>query len=194
MTRRTDTMAPAYFEGLYAADPDPWRFQTSDYERAKYAATLGALSRPRYAHALEIGCSIGVLTRDLAARCDAVLAIDASVRAIDAARTVCAACPTATFEARMVPAAFPPGRFDLILLSEVLYFLSADDLVRTAALCAEALTPDGEIVLCHWLGETDYPLTGRDATDLFVARMRGRLPVHEVIAEATYRLDRLRSA
>ena len=34
---------PGYFERLYARDPDPWRFATSEYERDKYAATLAAL-------------------------------------------------------------------------------------------------------------------------------------------------------
>ena len=37
---------PGYFEQLYASDPDPWRFATSDYERDKYAATLDALPPP----------------------------------------------------------------------------------------------------------------------------------------------------
>ena len=37
------SLEPAYFEALYAADPDPWRFATSAYEREKYTATLAAL-------------------------------------------------------------------------------------------------------------------------------------------------------
>ncbi len=65
-----------YFEDLYAKDPDPWRFASSDYERRKYKVTLAALPRGRYARALEVGCSIGGLTQKLAARCDRLLAID----------------------------------------------------------------------------------------------------------------------
>ena len=61
-----------YFEGIYADGPDPWGFETSEYERRKYDLTLAALPRRRYARALEPGCSIGVLTADLARRCDAV--------------------------------------------------------------------------------------------------------------------------
>jgi hypothetical protein len=59
----TALLPAAYFDALYARDPDPWRFATSDYERAKYRATLAALPGPLLGAALEVGCSIGVLTR-----------------------------------------------------------------------------------------------------------------------------------
>lgn len=193
MTRRTDTIAPDYFEAMYRADPDPWRFRTSDYERGKYAATLDALTRPRYARALEVGCSIGVFTAQLARRCDALLAIDGSATALDAARRACAALSHVRFETRIVPDGFPEGRFDLIVLSEVLYYLHAADLDRVAEKCLDALEPGGDLILCHWLGETDYPLTGWDATERFVgAALRPPL-THAVLANGTYRLDRLSS-
>ena len=69
------SLPAGYFEALYAAAPDPWDFEGSDYERGKYAATLAALPQPRYARALEVGCSIGVLTALLAPRCDRLLAV-----------------------------------------------------------------------------------------------------------------------
>lgn len=193
MTRRTGTIAPDYFETLYRTDPDPWRFRTSDYERGKYAATLEALTRPRYARALEVGCSIGVFTAQLAQRCDAVLAIDGSATALEAARAACSDLPHVRFEQRIVPDGFPAGSFDLIVLSEVLYYLHAADLERVAAQAAEALEPGGDLILCHWLGETDYPLTGREATERFVgATLRPPLS-HAVLRDGAYRLDRLSS-
>lgn len=193
MTRRTHTIAPDYFEAMYRADPDPWRFRTSDYERDKYSATLEALTRMRYARALEIGCSIGVLTAQLAPRCDALLAIDGSATALETARSACADFAHVRFETRIVPDGFPEGRFDLIVLSEVLYYLHGHDLDRVAAQCLDALAPGGDVVLCHWLGETDYPLTGREATERFVgATLRPPL-THAVLRDETYRLDRLSS-
>lgn len=191
MNRRTQTIAPDYFEAMYRADPDPWRFRTSGYEREKYADTLGALTRPRYARGLEIGCSIGVFTAQLAARCDALLAIDGSETALDTARAACAAFAHVRFAARTVPDGFPEGRFDLIVLSEVLYYLHGADLDRVAARCLDALEPGGDLVLCHWLGETDYPLTGRDATERFVGAMLRPPLTHAVLRNGTYRLDRL---
>ena len=75
-----------FFDDLYSKDPDPWDFETSPYEAAKYAATIKALEGRRYTRALEIGCSIGVLTTALAAHVDELLAIDVSAAALDAAR------------------------------------------------------------------------------------------------------------
>jgi len=191
MTRRANTIEPDYFDALYAADPDPWRFRTSDYEAGKYAATLAALSRRRYRRALEVGCSIGVFTRQLASRCERLLAIDASRVALESARTACADLDNIAFELGAVPAQFPSGSFDLIVLSEVIYYLEAPDVRRLAHRCAEALSPDGEIVACHWLGETDYPLSGAAASDLLAVEIVKRLPVREVLHDEGYRLERL---
>ena len=78
MSRRAETIAPLWFENLYAADGDPWRFVSSPYELGKYAHTIATLPEARYHNALEIGCSIGVLTFELAQRCDRLLAVDAA--------------------------------------------------------------------------------------------------------------------
>src|ERR1700710_2019517 len=128
MTRSTHSLTPEYFSELYASNPDPWNFVTSPYEHAKYEATLAALSRPAYAEGLEVGCSIGVLTRRLADRCAHLLSLDVAESALDAARARCADSPHVDFLRAAVPAEWPPGRFDLIVLSEVLYFFTPEDL------------------------------------------------------------------
>jgi SAM-dependent methyltransferase len=188
MSRKTETIPPQYFEDKYRGDIDPWQFRSSDYEREKYQATIKALSKPRYARALEVGCSIGVLTGLLAPRCDTLIAIDASATAIAAAREH--ASGNVTFEVGTLPQDFPPGPFDLIVLSEVLYYFVAADLQRVAKLCLDALAPDGEIILCHWLGETNYPLTGTAASDLFAADVAVRLPTRVPFRDEVYRLER----
>ena len=186
MTRRTQTICPDYFEALYAADPDPWRFATSDYERDKYAATLAALPDRRFTNALEVGCSIGVLTAHLAARCDDLLALDVAEGALAQAR---ARCPNVRFERRAVPGDWPPGRFDLIMFSEVLYYLDAAAIQPTAAKAVAALQPGGCILLVHYLGGTDYPSTGDEAADGFTAHAALRPTLH--VREPLYRIDRL---
>jgi len=188
MSRKTETIPPQYFEDKYRDDIDPWKFRTSEYEREKYAATIGALRRPRYASALEIGCSIGVLTALLAGRCDEVLAVDASPTAITAARE--AGIANATFQVGALPEDFPAGQFDLIVLSEVMYYFAAADLARVAALCMAALRPGGEIILCHWLGETNYPLTGQNASDLFAQTVAATLRARVLLRDDVYRLER----
>ncbi len=143
----------------------------------------------RFADALEVGCSIGVLTAQLAPRCDRLLALDVAEAALTRAR---AACPGVRFERRRIPQAWPPGRFDLILLSEVLYYLDAAGIRETASRAANALQPGGCILMVHYLGETDYPATGDEAAGLFseAAAAFGLTPG---FASRTpdYRIDRL---
>lgn len=193
MTRHTASLPPSYFDGCYADDPDPWRFATSAYERAKYAATLEALPRQRYAAALEVGCSIGVLTEALAARCDAVLGIDGAARALARARERCGGLRHVRFETAQVPGQWPEGTFDLILLSEVVYFLDAGDVARLAERAKACLRPGGDVVLVHWTGPTHYPLSGDEAAERFIARSAGFLQVGHQARTGAYRLDVLRA-
>ncbi|HMO29325.1 SAM-dependent methyltransferase [Enterovirga sp.] len=189
MTRHRTTLPPEHFAGYYAEDPDPWRFATSPYEKARYAATLASLPRPHYLSGLEIGCSIGILTRHLAGRCDAVLGLDVVPSALENARANCAGQPNARFALLAAPAEWPEGRFDLIVLSEVLYFFDRTDLARLAGRVEGALLPGGNVVLVHWLGETNFPLTGDEAAEGFIAATAGfARPVRQDRA-AEYRLD-----
>lgn len=188
MTRKNATIPPEYFEEKYKADIDPWQFRTSEYEREKYQATMAALAKDRYAGVLEVGCSIGVLTRLLSPRCNRLLAIDASATAIEEAKAINDG--GVTFRVANLPTEFPEGTFDLIVLSEVLYYFDESDLARVAKSCSNAISQDGEIVLCHWLGETDYPLTGIDASELFAREIKPALPVRSLLHDSIYRLER----
>lgn len=193
MTRSAQTLPPDYFTELYASNPDPWDFTTSAYEQAKYEATLAVLGRPAYAEALEIGCSIGVLTRRLADRCGALLALDLAETALAAARERCADRPEVSFLRAAVPDEWPPGRFDLVVISEVLYFFTQTDLARIAAHLVAALKPGAEVVLVHWIGETNYPQSADDAVEGLIALAGARLaPIHQSRTER-YRLDLLRA-
>jgi SAM-dependent methyltransferase len=189
-TPRSGSLPPSYFEAKYQAEIDPWQFRTSAYERDKYETTIKGLSKPRYRRVLEVGCAIGVLSALLARRCEELVAVDGSKTAIaEAARQD---LPNVRFELAFLPEQFPSGSFDLIVLSEVLYYFAQDDLGRLAERCVSALDRGGEMILCHWLGETDYPLTGRLANDLFVEGVAKRRPERVLLHEGIYRLERLR--
>lgn len=182
---------PAYFEQLYTRDPDPWRFATSDYERDKYAATLAAVPG-RYERCFEVGCSIGVLTRQLASRCDALLGVDVAETALVQARDRCAGLPHVTFQRMAVPGEWPDGTFDLILFSEVLYYLGLPGLHEAAHRTARCLQPGGTVVLVNWHGNTDGACTGDEAAKLFMAATPSLRPTLQQRAEQ-YRLDVLRA-
>lgn len=189
MSRHTASLPPDYFTERYARDPDPWRFETSAYEAAKYAATLAALPQDGYGAALEIGCSVGVLTEALAPRCGAVLGLDVAAAALDRARARCAGLRHVAFDRMQVPAEWPAGAFDLVLLSEVVYYLEERDVARLAARVAASLEPGGDVVLVHWTGETDYPLTGDEAAELFIRAAAGFARVLRQDRTDSYRLD-----
>ena len=192
MSRRRASIPARYFEKLYAANPDPWSFRNSDYEREKYAQTLAALPHSRYAAAFEAGCSLGILTRALAPRCDSLLAVDAAEQPLAAARARCADYPQVRIERRRIPAEWPSGDFDLILLSEVLYYFDRADLAAVCSSLRQTLAPAGDVVLVHWIGETDYPLSGDDAVDGFIAGVLDIVRVLRRERHDRYRLDVLR--
>ena len=155
------TLAADYFAAVYARHDDPWQLETRWYERRKRAITVASLPEERYRTALEVGCSIGVLSAVLAERCDDLLAVDVSSSAIERARN--RALPAVRFEVADAATDFPAGRFDLIVLSEIGYYLSPADF-RT--LLDEAITHlafGGTLVACHWRHPVaDYPQSGDD--------------------------------
>ena len=106
------------FDRLYEKSADPWDFEGSAYEQAKYDATLEALGDRHFADVLEVGCSIGVLTARLALRADRVLALDVAQAALERAAERCRPLPQVAFRLASVPRDFPGGLFDLILFSE----------------------------------------------------------------------------
>ena len=174
----------AALQALYAGGDDPWDFRTSDYEAAKFAATAAALPRPRYRSGLEVGCGNGELARRLAPRCDAYAGLDAVKAALAAARR---AVPEARFHQGFLPCDLPTGAHDLIVLSEVLYFLDADGIDRLAAQIDERW-PAADIVCVTWRGPSGNPLEGEAALALFLAAVEGRTAATPRL-EDRYRID-----
>ncbi len=183
------SLGHGYFDEHYARSADPWSFDTRWYEQRKRALTLAALPSPRYADAFEPGCSVGVLTADLAARCDRLLASDISEAAVGLARTRLAGHPGVRVERLAVPREWPDGRrFDLVVVSEVGYYLDHADLSLLVERTVASLTPGGVVLACHWRHPVaDYPLPGDAVHD----RLRGHpgLTVLAAHSEADFLLD-----
>jgi SAM-dependent methyltransferase len=171
------------FDRIYARQKDPWGFRESPYEQEKYAATLDLLPARRFGHGLELGCSIGVFTAALAGRCDRLLAVDCAAAALVEARSGCAQ--------RRLPGEFPDGSFDLIVISELLYFLSESDVARMAGCARRAIVAGGLVVLANWTGPTDTPCTGEAAAALFVQAAAPAIRPLSTLRRSTYRLDLL---
>lgn len=189
-----NTLSPSYFDDVYRANTDPWRFASSPYEREKYATTLAALPRPHYDRAFEIGCSIGVFTAQLALRCGHLLSVDVSEAALAQARQRCAALSQVEIKKMQVPNEFPAGEFDLIVVSEVGYYLSPADLARTADQMLAALPTGGQLLLVHWTPVVpDYPQTGDEVHEFFLAKAQPSGPLRHITSQRhdKYQLDLL---
>lgn len=151
----------ATFDAMFDDGEDPWD-SGSWYERRKRALTLAVLQRPRYARVLDLGCSTGVLTRELAGRAEAVTGVDASARALDVAgRDTPPGVVWVHGEAPAVLDDDHPDLLDLAVVSEVGYFLTPFEWWLTLGALVRRLAPGGELVLVHWRHATaGIPLDG----------------------------------
>lgn len=170
--------SPAAFEARYQGMEDPWSFATSAYELSRYAAIEAALQPEphRYRSGYEPGCSIGVLTARLSRRCDAYTATDVSPTAVARARERCGDRPGLTVEVKAVqdgPGTFGPP--DLIVFSEVGYYLSRTGLHAVIDRLAAAAAVGADLVACHWTGESaDHRLAGAEVHDVLGTALAGR--------------------
>lgn len=169
---------------LYASNDDPWNFRTSAYEQAKFAATREAMGRTTYQAALEIGCGNGELARFLAPQCATYVGVDAVETALNAAR---AAVPYARFHQLMWPGRLPEGSYDLVVLSEVLYFMDRAG-VSALATTIESQWPEAEILCVTYLGDTGNKLQGEAALRLFQERLVTKLSLFS--RNKSFRIDR----
>ena len=176
-----DLLPDDTLDRLHAQEEEPWGAESRWFERRKRELVLATLPRARFASALEVGCSTGVLAETLAERCDRLLAIDRSPAALEVARRRLASSPGAAVAELDLHREWPERRFDLVVVSEVGYFLSPAALDRLVLRLADSLTSDGVVVLCHWR----HPIEGwvMGAEEVHAGFERDELPP----LQATYR-------
>jgi hypothetical protein len=173
----------SYFESMYGASLDPWGFESSSYERRKYALTLASLPQRRYANAFEPGCSIGVLSEMLAARCEQLLSSDVISAALEQAARRLEPYPHVRVEERRIPDDWPPEEFDLVVLSEIGYYFDETTLREVMDRVIDSTTIGAHVVAVHWRGDTDYPLSG-DQTHHLIDETSELICVHRYVEDA----------
>jgi hypothetical protein len=175
----SSTLRAEYFQRLYDESTDPWRISDGWYEQRKRALVLAALPLPRFAIGFEPGCSNGELTVLLAGRCDRLIAWDIVEGAVNRTRERTIEMPGVEIRTGGLPDDWPDETADLIVLSEVGYYLDETDLTRAVSQAKGRLVDGGTLLAVHWRHDAvDYPLTGDR--------------VHEIISaeEALFRLGR----
>jgi SAM-dependent methyltransferase len=165
-----DTTSAEFFEHKYLAEPDPWKFATSDYEQFRYDTILRLLENARYSHAFEPGCSIGELTVRLAPLCDHLTASDISTTASRRARQRCLKFPHVTVVSGALPDFVPVNALDLVALSEVGYYFDGEQLRSVGNALVQQLNEGGTLIASHWLGSSpDHKLHGDDVHEVLQA-------------------------
>jgi SAM-dependent methyltransferase len=144
------SVATPYFDQLFAHSDDPWAFRQRWYERRKRALTLAMLTRAHYASIFEPGCANGELSAELAPRGDRLLCCDTSMAAVTLAQARLKDFSHADVQQRRLPQQWPQASFELIVLSELCYYLDHDDLCGLIDCALASLTAGGQILACHW--------------------------------------------
>lgn len=137
------------FEKKFRGNIDPWGYTTSPFERYKRSVLLRACGCRTYGRGLELACAIGETTRCLARRCLRLMAVDSSATALREARRRTRNNPRVVIRRAILPEQTPRGPFDLIVVSEIAYYLRPHALTELLRRLSVALSPSGRIVVLH---------------------------------------------
>jgi trans-aconitate methyltransferase len=124
----------------------------------------------------------------LAPYCDELLTVDTSEQAVALARERLSERANVRVEQRTLPEEMPGGPFDLIVASEVLYYLPKEVMLHTLRRFEDELASGGTLLAVHWRKETrTYPLQGDEVHELLVENTN--LKNVKTLVEREYRLD-----
>lgn len=165
-----------HFESLFLKSPNPWSYETP-YEQLKYQQTLSLLPPIPIDRALELACAEGFFTEMLAPRVKNLLATDISKVAIERASERCRQHQNVRFAQLDFIKDPLPGQFELIVCSEVLYFLEGERTLKTLAReFADSLEPGGHLLTAHTHVVADDPASpGLDWDVPFGAKRIGEI-------------------
>ncbi|HSR87504.1 MAG TPA: SAM-dependent methyltransferase [Pontiella sp.] len=166
------TFSAQYLHKFYEKGADPFKFDSNPYESEKYAYSLSLLEQRTYRHALEIGAAEGAFTVLLARICDKVTAVEIAAPAVERARLRLQHVSNVDILQAALPNQVPAGPFDLIVASDVLYYLPKDVLFDSLKRIQERLMPGGYFFALHYMGDFGQPLLGDEVHSLLKKHCR----------------------
>lgn len=156
-----------YFDALYANNADPWCYQTRWYEQRKRAISIAVLPQSCYSTAIELGCGNGIFSEQLSQRCSQLLCLDGNSQAVNLAQQRLKNLSHICVKQAKLPQELPHQNFDLIVISEILYYLNQNEIQTVIEWVRTTLKPYGTLLCCHWR----YPIGGFEQTGETVHRL-----------------------
>jgi 2-polyprenyl-3-methyl-5-hydroxy-6-metoxy-1,4-benzoquinol methylase len=136
---------------IYRTLKDPWNFETSTYERERFAVLFDEVKKYPHDSILEVGCAEGFFTGMLAELSRDIVAIDVSPTAIARARD---RYPEPQFIATSLDDFRPARKYDLVVCAETLYY------IRDVAGAIEKLSAAGKWCVVSYLRRESKRLDG----------------------------------
>jgi SAM-dependent methyltransferase len=137
------------FEKKFRAEIDPWDYTHSRFEHFKRLNLLRACGPVKHGRVLELGCAIGETSRRLGRISLRLLAIDGSPTALAEAVRRNPHSPHISFRYAILPGQMPRSQFDLIVVSELAYYLRQHQQKALADRMVWALAPGGMAVILN---------------------------------------------
>ena len=141
--------AASEFETRYRRSiPDAWGYENSEAHQNRFDSLLRILPDQVFDTAIELGCAEGHFTEKLARRCKRVIACDLSQRALARARK---RLPGLAVDWRQcdIRAGIPAEDPDLLIFSDVLYYLSPKEISEVIRDCSRKTRPGALLVFAN---------------------------------------------
>jgi SAM-dependent methyltransferase len=160
------------FEQIYSQEKDPWGIGDADSDRYNlYVERILAGSRHR-GSVLELGCGYGALIARLRDEFERLVGVDVSAGAVHRGRERFPFIEWSQGSLADPGAALPDaGRFDTIIVSDVLYYLGERDRRNALGWIADHLAPGGLAFLAGWSPGGRY-LTRQEFRNLVERELR----------------------
>jgi SAM-dependent methyltransferase len=177
-SRFIDAFNFLHHEWKYSRE-DPWDIRASSYEQGKMMQQFVLVNDRTYSRVLDVGCGAGDFTSLLAKISTEVVALERSSGAVRQARKNLKTSPNVSLVSENIRTyALPASHFDLIVLGEVLYYLSyvsgdrrlgkqsgLNSLLPLIQKLRESLTPGGRILMTNYFSADRGAMTRADGAD-----------------------------
>lgn len=135
------------YDLAYRLKNDLFESEASEYEQHKLNRLIEIICQQNYKNVLDVGCGIGILAEKISPCCQRIIGIDFSPKAISLARNRCGKLENVSFLERDIRTFDFQDDYDLIIFSEVLYYLEDKFIERIINRLKKNLSDSARIII-----------------------------------------------